>query len=117
MKILLRFLVNAAALAAAAFLVPGITTGGIGSVLAMALVFGLVNVFIRPIVKILSLPVTILTLGLFSLVVNALLLLFAAWLGKGFGIDFRVNGFLAAFVGALIVSIVSTILGWFVKDE
>src|SRR4051794_31435789 len=71
--LLLHFLVNAAALAIATFVVPGIHAGGWGSILAIALVFGLVNVLIRPIVKLLSCPMIVLTLGLFSLIVNALM--------------------------------------------
>jgi putative membrane protein len=112
MKTIFRVLINAAALWLAASWVPGIHAGGIGSVLALALVFGLVNAFVRPFLKLVSCPIILLTLGLFTLVVNALMLMLAAWLGRGLGIDFRVDGFVPAFVGALLVSIVSTVLSW-----
>lgn len=112
MRIILRILINAAALWAAASFVSGIHAGGIGSVLALALVFGVVNAFVRPFLKLVSCPIILLTLGLFTLVVNAVMLMFAAWIGRGLGIDFRVDGFVPAFLGALIVSVVSTLLSW-----
>jgi putative membrane protein len=112
MKIILRILVNAAALWAAASFVPGIHAGGFGSILALALVFGLVNAFVRPFLSLVSCPIILLTLGLFTLVLNALMLMLAAWLGRKLGIDFAVDGFVPAFVGALIVSFVSTLLSW-----
>jgi len=111
MGLLLHFLVNALALAAATYLVPGIHAGGWGSILAIALVFGFVNVLIRPVLKLLSCPMIVLTLGLFTLILNALMLMLTASIGRVFGIDFRVDGFFAAFLGALIVAIVSTIFG------
>ena len=116
MRILLAILVNALALGAAAKLVNGIHAGGVGSILAIAVVFGLVNTFIRPVLKVLSFPVILLSLGLFTFVLNALMLMFTAWLGKSFGIDFRVDGFFPALWGSLIISIVSTVLSWFVHD-
>src|ERR1035437_8770213 len=112
MKIILRILINAAALWVAASFVPGIHAGGIGSILALALVFGLVNAFVRPFLKLVSCPIILLTLGLFTLVVNALMLMLAAWLGRGLGIEFTVDGFVPAFLGALIISVVSTLLSW-----
>lgn len=117
MRFLLRLFVNAAALGAAAWIVPGIRAGGVLSVLAIALVFGFVNALIKPVAKLLSCPLILLTLGLFTLVLNALMLLFTAWLGRGLGIDFRVDGFLAAFVGALIVSVVSVVLTKLLDEE
>ena len=112
MKLILRILINAVALWLAATVVPGIRAGGLGSILAIALVFGVVNVLVRPVMKLLTCPVILLTLGLFTLVVNALMLMLTAWLGGMFGIDFEVDGFLAAFLGALLVSIVATVLDW-----
>ena len=112
MRTILHFLINAAALWAAATFVPGILAGGIGSVLALALVFGLANALVRPFLTLLSCPIILLTLGLFTFVVNALMLMFAGWVGRGLGIDFRVDGFVPAFLGALLVSIVSTLLSW-----
>lgn len=116
MNIFIRILINAAALGLAAAFVPGIHSGGVGSTLALALVFGLANVFIRPVLKLLSCPILILTLGLFTLVVNALMLLLTARIGRGLGIDFNVDGFGSAFLGAVVVSVVSTLLSWVVRD-
>src|SRR5438046_208778 len=98
MKILLRILINAAALWLAVLFVPGIHAGGPGSILATALVFGLVNVLIRPVMTLLSCPIILLTLGLFTLILNALMLMLTAWLGRIVGIDFRVDGFWPAFL-------------------
>src|SRR5438270_808323 len=107
MRIILHVLVNAAALWIAAVFVPGITYKGLGSLLAISLVFGLVNAFIRPILKVLSLPVIVLTLGLFTIVINALMLMLTAWLGRHVGIQFYVSGFVSALIGSIIISIVS----------
>jgi putative membrane protein len=109
MGLLLHLLVNAAALAAAAYLVPGIHSGGLGSILAIALVFGFVNALIRPVLKLLSCPMIVLTLGLFTLILNALMLMLTASIGRVFGIQFRVDGFVPSFLGALIVAVVSAV--------
>src|SRR5215471_90279 len=119
MSLILRLLINAVALLAAAWLVPGIylraakgaaTTDDWVTLGIVALIFGVVNVIIRPIVRILTLPLTILTLGLFTFVVNALMLILTSWIAGGMGLGFRVHGFWAAFLGALIVSAVSFVL-------
>ncbi len=112
MRTILHILITAAALWAAATFVPGIHAGGIGSVLALALVFGLVNALVRPFLTLVSCPIILLTLGLFTFVLNALMLMFAAWVGRGLGIDFSVDGFVPAFLGALLISVVSTLLSW-----
>ncbi len=117
MRLLLRILINAAALWVAAYFVHGIHAGGPGSFLAVAVVFGLVNALVRPVLKLLSCPIIFLTLGLFTLVLNALMLMLTAWVGKQLGIEFAVDTFWAAFLGALIVSIVSTVLSWLVPDK
>jgi putative membrane protein len=117
MRFLLRILVNAAALWVAATFVHGIHAGGPGSILAVAVVFGLVNALVRPLLKLLSCPIIVLTLGLFTLVINALMLMLAAWVGTQLGIDFKVDTFWAAFLGALIVSVVSTVLSWLIPDK
>ena len=118
MRFLLRILVNAAALWVASQLLPGIRAGGPGSFLAVAVVFGVVNAFVRPLLKLLSCPIIFLTLGLFTLVINALMLMLTAWVGAKFGIDFTVDTFWpSAFLGALIVSIVSTVLSWLIPDK
>jgi putative membrane protein len=112
MHIILRILINAGALWLAAIVVPGIRAGGVGSIFAIALVFGFVNVLIRPVMKLLTCPIILLTLGLFTLVVNALMLMLTAWIGRQLGIDFAVDGFIPAFLGALLVTVVSTVLDW-----
>lgn len=111
MKFLLRWLINALALWIAAEVVPGIDVAGLGNLLLAALVIGLINAFIRPILRILTIPITILTLGLFLLVLNALLFWLAAALVPGFA----VSGFVAAFLGALILAVVSFALSFLVK--
>jgi putative membrane protein len=112
MRFLVHLLITAAALWAAAVFVPGIHAGGFGSLLLAALVFGFVNALIRPVFRLLSCPVIILTLGLFTFVINALMLMLTGWFSRIFGIGFRVDGFVAAFLGALVVAIVSTVLSW-----
>jgi len=114
MGLLIHFLVNALALAFVAKVFPGppgITSGGMSSILAIALVFGFVNALIRPFLKLLSCPMIVLTLGLFTLILNALMLMLTARIGGLFGIDFQVHGFWPAFLGAVVIAIVSTIVG------
>ncbi len=117
MKLILRIVVNALALGAAAYFVPGIRAGSVTSLLLTALVFGVLNALVRPLLKLLSCPLLVLTLGLFTLVLNAVMLMLTAWLGQKFGIDFRVDGFWPAFFGALVVSVVSVVLSWVLIDE
>jgi putative membrane protein len=117
-KLLLRWLINGVALYVAAELVPGIRTDGGWQVLAvMALIFGLVNALIRPILKLLTCPLIVLTLGLFTLVINALMLQLASWLGRQLGLGFYVAGFWPAFWGALVISVVSFALTLLIGDE
>src|SRR5579863_5632395 len=113
MNLLLRWLITSLSLFAAAELVPGIRVGHDAwtAFAAMALILGLVNAIIRPILKLLSCPLIILTLGLFVLVINGITLLWASEIATNwFGVGFHVDGFLPAFLGALIVSIVSVAL-------
>lgn len=111
MYLLLRLLINAGALWAATTLVPGISfTGDTSRFLVVALVFGLLNALVRPLLLLLSLPLLILTLGLFTFVLNALVLMMLGALSEGLSLGFHVNGFFPAFVGALIVSVVSLLL-------
>jgi putative membrane protein len=118
MQFLLRLLATAAALWVAVALVPGIDyEGGFLGLLGVALVFGVVNAVIRPILKLLTCPLVVLTLGLFVFVLNAFLLWLTAEIAQGFGIGFDVDGFLAALIGALIVGIVSTVLNLFVGKK
>ena len=126
MALLTRLAITALALLAAAWFVPGIqlgvadgrTTGRDWLALAIvALIFGAVNAVIRPIVLFLTLPVTLLTLGLFIFVINALMLLLTSWIAQGMALGFRVNGFVPALLGALIVSIVSWALTRILVDS
>jgi putative membrane protein len=115
LNIILRIVINAVALWVAASLVDGINLDdNSGALILAAVVFGLVNAFIKPIVQFLSCPITILTLGLFTLVINALMLMFTGWLTGG---AVSTDGFWPAFLGAIIISIVSTILSWFLPDK
>jgi putative membrane protein len=117
-NLLIRWIINAVALGAAATLISGIHVDGGWQVLAVAaLIFGLVNALIRPLVTLLTCPLIILTLGLFTLVVNAGMLLLASWLAGLTGVGFVVDGFWAAFWGGLIISIVSAVLTLVLKDE
>lgn len=115
MKFILRLLVTAAALWAAVLLVPGIDyTGPWLHLLVVALVFGVVNALVRPILVYLSCPIIVLTLGLFMLVLNALMLWLTGALSGALGIAFEVRGFLPAFLGGLVVGLVSAVLNVFV---
>ncbi len=107
MNLLLRWVINAGTLLLLAYYLPGMEVSGWYAALITALVLGLVNAVLKPILLILTLPVNILTLGLFTLVINALLFWFVASFIKGFDVD----GFAPAFWGALILSVVS----WFVS--
>ncbi len=114
MRFLLRLLINAAALWMAIQLVDGIEhRGSWSSLLFVALVFGLLNASIRPLLALLSLPMIILTLGLFIFVINALMLMLTAWVSGVFNLGFYVRGFWDAFVGGLIISVVSFLLSLF----
>ena len=106
MKLVLSWALNALALLVTAKLIPGIAVNGFATLLLAALIIGLINAFIKPIVQLFTLPLTIVTLGLFALVINALLLALAAWIVPGF----TIAGFWSAFFGAIVLSIVSTIL-------
>lgn len=117
MRFLLRLLVTAAALWAAVALVPGIRyDGGWAGLLGVALVFGLVNAVIRPILFFLTCPLVFLTLGLFVFVLNALMLGLTALIASELGIAFVVTGFVPALLGALVVGVVSALLNVFVGD-
>jgi putative membrane protein len=119
MGFLVKLLAYAAGLAVASWLLDGIRFTGPSNgsaelqekvlpLLGVALILTLVNTFIRPILNVISLPITILTLGLFMLVINGLMLLLTDRIADAFDLGFRVNGFWAAFVGAIII----TIVGW-----
>lgn len=118
MKLLIRWAIATVALFAAAYLVPGIHVEGSNAWTAyalMAIVLGLVNALIRPILRLLSCPLIILTLGLGSLLINGLSFLIAARMAEALGVGFYVDNYASAFLGALIVSLVSLILGSILK--
>ena len=120
MKLLIRWAITGFSLFVAAWLVPGIRVRGHGwTVFAvMALILGLVNAVVRPVLKLLSCPLIILTLGLFVLVINGITLWLASAIAvRYFHVGFHVDSFSAAFLGALIVSVVSVVLTALMKDE
>ncbi|MER5861819.1 phage holin family protein [Kitasatospora sp. NPDC002040] len=112
-SIVIKTLINAAAIWVAAWIVDGITLSGDDwqsktiTVIAVALIFGVVNFLIKPLVKLFSLPLFILTLGLITFVINALMLWLTSWASDKLDLDFHVEGFWAALLGALIISVVS----------
>jgi putative membrane protein len=115
MSILLRLLINAAALWVATRIVNGISfTGDVPTLLGVALVFGVLNAVLRPILMVLTIPFLIITLGLFTFVLNAVMLLITSAASDALGLGFHVDGFGPAFFGALVVSIVSLALSIFV---
>lgn len=111
LSLLLRVLVNALILLGIAYIVPDIAVSSIWSALLFAVALGVVNAFIRPVVRLLSLPITFLSLGLFTLVINALLFWFASSLV--FGVE--IGSFTAAFLGALLLSLASGLASFFIK--
>lgn len=113
MGFLIRLIANALAILAAAYIVPGIDVSGGLALVAAALVLGLINAVVRPILLFLTLPFTLVTLGLFIFLLNAFCLWLTAWLVKGFD----VHGFWAAVFGALIVSIVSWLVTVVLSDR
>lgn len=114
MRLILKLFVNAAALWVAGYLVTGIDLDGdFLTIMLVALVFGIVNTFIKPILKALSFPVIILSLGLFALVINAAMLgITAAWTNA-----LSIADFWSALLGAIVISVVSAVLGWFAPDN
>ena len=120
MKLVIRWLIIATSLFLAAWLVPGIIVEGNAWVVfaIMAVILGLVNALIRPVLKFLSCGLILITMGLFSLVINATTFMLASRLAETwFNVGFHVNNFGAALLGAIIVSIVSTILNSFLIDD
>lgn len=118
MKFFMRIVITAVALWAATRLVSGITFQGNWIGLAgVALVFGVLNSFVRPVLSFLAFPLQILTLGLFTFVLNAVMLLLTGALASKLGIDFHVAGFRAAFWGAIVVGIVSVVLSMLLPDD
>lgn len=121
MSFLIRWLVTAIAVAAAVWLVPGIEIIGGDSawigIAIFALILSLVDISVKPLLQLLSLPITVLTLGIFYLVVNTLMLYLAAWMANGlFGVGFWIATFGSAFVASIVISVVSTILNGLLGD-
>lgn len=118
MRIFWRLLINAAALWAATRIVPGISFDGDWRLLfVVALIFGVLNAAVRPVLWFMTLPLLIVTLGLFTFVLNAVMLWLTGAISDRLGLGFHVAGFGAAFLGALVVSIVSFMLSLFVASE
>jgi putative membrane protein len=116
-KFVISVVVDALALAAAVWLIGGISLTGdttedqILVLVLVALIFGVINAFVAPLVKLLSLPFIILTLGLFLLVINALMLMLTSWIAGQVGLGFEVDGFWSAVLGAIVI----TIAGWILE--
>jgi putative membrane protein len=123
MAFLARVVVIAIALAVATWIVPGIDNGttttatSIGTLIGVALIFGLVNATLKPLIKFVGGCFYLITLGLIGLVVNALLFMFVGWLAAGLGLSFTVSGFWAAFWGAIVVAIVGALLHFVIPDR
>lgn len=123
MRFLVRWAINALALYAAIYFVNN-TIGGIDlqntnwtAYIWMALIFGLVNALLRPLISILTCPLIILTLGLFTLLINTFLFYLAGWIGTFFNVGYTIDNFWSAFVGAIVVSVVSIVLSMILRDE
>ncbi|MFA4835918.1 MAG: phage holin family protein [Dehalococcoidia bacterium] len=108
--LIVRLAVNAGALCTAAWLVPGIHIEGWKAILIAALIFGVVNAFIKPLISILTCLIQVITLGLFTFVINAGMLYLTAWLTHALDLTFEIDNFWSALVGAIIVSVSSFIL-------
>lgn len=123
MKILLTILANALALWVASALLDGITIGGDGTdfwltLLGVAVVFGILNAIVKPILKVLSIPFIVLTLGLFLIVVNAIMLSLTSWISGAIGLDFSVDSFFwTAVLGSLIISAVTVVTDMLLPDR
>ena len=117
-RFILRWAINTAAIYLAIRFVPGISLqSGWVSVIWLALIFGLVNALLRPLLKLLTCPLILLTLGLFTLLINTFLFWLTGQIGHFFGIGITVNGFWPAFLGGLVVTVVSVVLTFILKDE
>jgi putative membrane protein len=115
-NLIIRLLANAVALAVASWIVAGITLTGattsrrVLTLLIVAAIFGIVNAIVKPVVKVLSFPLLILTLGLLTFVINAVMLLLTSWITGKLDVTFHVDGFWNALFGALIISVVGMLL-------
>ncbi len=117
-KFIIRWAINAVALYVAALIVPGIEYFGEWTgFLWLALIFGLLNALLRPLLKFLTCPLILLTLGLFSILINTFMLILASNIGQSFGIGFTVDGFWQALLGSLVISFVSVVMSLILRDE
>lgn len=120
-KFLMRWVVSSAAIAIVAWLLPGIHSGtgatGAVTVLVAAAVLGLLNTFVKPVLKLLSCPLILLTLGLFLFVINAAMLILTSVLARAAGFGFEVDGWGSALVGSILITIVTWFLSLFVPDD
>ncbi len=114
-RLLIGFIINAAAIFIAAQVIPGIHLNGWKAIFFVAIIFGLVNTLIKPLIFFITCLIQVITLGLFTFVINAGMLYFTAWLARLFGLAFSIDNFLSAFLGALIVSVISFILSKVLK--
>lgn len=112
MQLLLSLLINSVALLLTAYIVPGFYVANFVSAVLASIVLGVVNTFIKPLLSLIALPLTLITLGLFAFVVNALVLFIVAWVVPGLDIE----GWLPAILGGIVLAVVSTILSSLFKD-
>lgn len=117
-KFILRWMINVVAIYLVILIVPGIhLQSGWVSVLWLALILGLINAFVRPLLKLLTCPLIFLTLGLFTLLINTFLLWLTSQIGQAFGINMVIDGFWPAFLGGLVVTAVSVVMSLILRDE
>lgn len=117
-KFFLRWAINAIALYVAVTFVSGINYDGSWTgLLWLALIFGLLNALVRPIVKLLAFPLLILTLGLFTIIINTFMLMLTSWIGQSFNLGLSVDGFWSALLGSIVISLVSVVLSLILRDE
>jgi putative membrane protein len=120
---LIRLVTNAVALWVTTLIVPGVEVGGRSgaktalTLLAVALIFGVVNAVLKPVIQVVGCVFYLLTLGLFALVVNALLFLLTDWIARQLDLPFRVDGFWPAFWGAIVMAVVSWLISIVVRDQ
>ena len=117
-KFIIRWAINAVALYVAIWVVPGIVlTGAWTDIIWLALIFGLLNALVRPVLKFLTCPLIILTLGLFTIIINTGMLLLTSRIGQTFGIGLTVDSFWSALLGSLVISLVSVVISLIFRDE
>jgi putative membrane protein len=113
MSFIIRFLLNGLAILLTAYLLPGVDVEDYGTALIVALVLSIANVIVKPVLIVLTIPITILTLGLFLLVINALIILLADWFVDGFNVD----GFWWAFLASIIMAVFNSMIEDLTKDK